>query len=252
MDAVLLSLLKGLTFSSEGLSLFLFVISAVLLLLFFRIGGKAGLFCFVNLAYITANIQVLHLVEFSFLDQPVALGTILFAMTFLATDILTEHYGPRSARQAVALSFVAQIGFTLLMLITVAHPPLPDVEGNQLVHSSMITLFVPAVRIMVASLIAYFVSQFFDIWVFNKISHMTHRRFLWLRTSIVTLSSALLDNIMFSMLAWVVFSPNPVGWKTLFITYILGTYGGRAIVSIASVPLMYLSYKLKPKEDSCV
>jgi len=252
MDHYLLSFINGTLspLSPESLSAVTFVVAAALLLLFLRIGGAIGVFCFINLAYIVSNIQVLHAAQFSFLSEPVALGTVLFAMTYLATDIVTEHYGPRRARQAVALSFLTQVGFTLLMLLTLAHPPLPEHPGNGDIYKSMSTLFTPSLRILVASLASYYISQLLDIAVFQKIADMTHKRFLWLRTTVSTSLSALADNIIFSTLAWVLLSPDPVSLRTLIMTYILGTYVARVFVSIAGVPVMYLSYTALPKKNN--
>jgi len=251
MDIKLISFIETYLFSlsAEWLSIGTFAVSSLLLLLFLRVGGACGVFCFINLAYIASNIQVLHVAKFSFLNEPVALGTVLFAMTYLATDMLTEHYGPQKARTAVALSFLTQIGFSFLMLITLAHPPLQDHAGNVDLYKSMSLVFTPSLRILVASLISYYLSQLLDIAVFQKIATLTHKKWLWLRTIVSTSLSALADNIIFSTLAWVVLSPTPVGIRTLFITYILGAYMARLFVSVASVPVMYLSYTFLPKEN---
>jgi uncharacterized integral membrane protein (TIGR00697 family) len=223
-------------------------VASFFLLLFLRVGGAAGLFCFINLAYITANIQVLHVSDFSFLSEPVALGTVLFAMTYLATDMLTEHYGAAKARKAIVLSFIAQIAFTLIMLMTLAHPPMENHHGDGTIYAAMEVLFLPAPRIMAASVIAYCASQFLDIWLFKRLSDVTEKKHVWFRTAVSTLLSALADNIIFSTLAWIILSPTPVSVSTLIFTYILGTYVARAFVSIAGVPIMYASYRAKPKE----
>lgn len=249
MDNWLFHLLQQTTLSHspEGLSVILFLIGGGALLLFFRLGGVLGLFCFLNLAYLTANIQVLHLAQFSFSHEPVALGTILFAMTYLASDMMTEHYGAFYARRAVLLSFITQIAFVLFMSITILHPPLPQYPENPEIHHAMRVLFMPAPRIMIASLVAYGISQLCDIWIFQRISLWTKTRFLWLRTSLATVIAALIDNIIFSYLAWVLLSPHPVNLDQLVMTYIMGTYLARMIIAVAGVPFMYISYRLKPK-----
>lgn len=232
--------------SSEILSLILAVASCSILLLCFRFGGAFGLISFMTLSYIASNIQVLHMAQFSFLKEPVAQGTWLFALTYLISDILTEHYGPHLARRAVLLSFLTQIGFTVFMMLCVWHPPLPDTPGNTDIHTAMTTLFMPSLRIMVASLASYGLSQLLDIWIFQKISTLTQGRYVWLRTSVSSCLAAFLDNVIFSTLAWVLLSPTPVSWRSLIVTYILGTYIARIIVSCASIPMMYISYRLRP------
>ena len=249
MDDWLFQFLQHTTLSrsSEGLSILLFFVSGGALLLFLRLGGVLGLFCFLNLAYLAANIQVLHVAQFSFTSEPVALGTILFSMTYLASDMMTEHYGAVYARRAVLISFLTQIAFVLFMTLTLLHPPLAQYHDNPLIHNAMRILFMPAPRIMVASLIAYGVSQLCDIWLFQRMSFWTEGKLLWLRTFFSTSIAALIDNTVFSYLAWVLLSSYPVNMYQLFMTYILGTYLARVIIAGAGIPLMYLSYRLKPR-----
>lgn len=247
MDTFLFSKLSAIPLSIESLSILMALLSCGILLLCLRFGGAYGLISFMTMAYLACNIQVLHLAQFSFLSEPVALGTWLFAMTYLASDMLTEHYGAAHARRAVVLSFVTQIGFTALMIVCIWHPPLSNVPGNGEIHASLTHIFMPSVRIMIASVIAYACSQFLDIWIFQKIANMTQGRYVWLRTTASSALAALLDNIIFSSLAWVILSPHPVSWHTLIYTYILGTYGARFCVSLIGIPMMYVSYKIKPE-----
>ena len=63
------------------------------ILIFLKFFGEVGLYVYTSIAVIAANIQVLKIVKFPFFSDPIALGTILFASTFLCTDILSEYYG---------------------------------------------------------------------------------------------------------------------------------------------------------------
>ena len=67
-----------------------------------------------------------------------------------------------------------------------------------------------------ASMIAYLISQFFDVWFFEFISKLTNRRFLWLRNNLSTITSSLIDNFIFSIFAWIIFNPNPLNFSTVF------------------------------------
>ncbi len=81
--------------------LFFLVICLLTILLLLRLFGEVGIFIYTVIAIISANIQVLKIVEFPFFSNPIALGTILFSSTFLATDILTEYYGSKVARKNI-------------------------------------------------------------------------------------------------------------------------------------------------------
>ena len=74
-------------------------------LIFLKLFGEVGLYVYSVIAIIAANIQVLKLVKFSFFSEPIALGTVLFASTFLCTDILAEYYGTKKARINVLIRF---------------------------------------------------------------------------------------------------------------------------------------------------
>lgn len=197
------------------------------------------------MATITANIQVLKVAEFGFSPEPVALGTVIFATVFLVSDIITEHYGKKAAQQGVWLSFAMQIFMTIFMLLTIGHHPLP----GDVAHTAIETLFLPSPRLLIASLTAFAISQFFEIQIFYRFQIATAGKMLWLRANVSSIMAALLDNVIFSTIAWVILAPNPVTLKSLMFTYILGTYLARVIVSLMSTPIIYLSYKCLPKND---
>jgi uncharacterized integral membrane protein (TIGR00697 family) len=242
MDTVIKDFLTH-GYSPEFLALITLIVGSGALLLLFRLYGALGLFCYAIMAYLATNIQVLQVSNYFFLEEPVALGTVLFATTFLVSDILTEHFGATVARKIVGLSFITQFVFTLLMLITIAHPR----EGDLAVVNAMELLFLPAPRLFAASLVAYVISQLIDIWIFEKISKQTRKKYLWFRTIVSTSFSALIDSLIFSSLAWVVLNPNPVSLNSLIFTYVLGGLAARVFVAIVSTPVIYLSYYCLPK-----
>ncbi len=227
------------------LLLLLTCFTAVLALV--RLFGAAGLYVYVAVAVIGANIQVLKPVQFAVFADPVALGTVLFASTYLCTDILAEHYGRAEARRAVLLGFAAYLLWTVLMLLTLGFAPLTGTEAGAglawalPMHDAMATLFTPAPALFVAGMTAYLVSQFHDIWLYRLIGRVTDGRFLWLRNNASTMVSALIDNTVFSVLAWVVFAPEPIGWQPLVFTYILGTWVLRVLVAALDTPFLYLA-----------
>ena len=95
----------------------LFCFSSILI--FLRLFGYVGIF-YTSLAVIAGNIQVLKTVDF-YSPEPVALGTILFASTFLCTDILSEYYGKE--KQVNILIGFSLFFMTLLMVITIGFKP---------------------------------------------------------------------------------------------------------------------------------
>lgn len=232
-------------FSGELVSWITFCFCVIFILVSMRIFGLVGLYAYNILATIIANIQVLKMVEFEFSPEPLALGTVIFATVFLVSDIITEHYGKEAAQKGVWLSFSMQVFMVAFMLLTIGHHPLP----NDPFHNAIETLFLPSPRLLIASLTAFAISQLLEIRLFHRIRVATSGRMLWLRTNISSLFASLLDNIIFSTIAWIILAPAPVGLKVLVFTYILGTYLARVIVSLLSTPIIYFSYKCLPKND---
>lgn len=241
----------------EAVSLILFAVCMISLLTLFRLFGGMGLYLFNTMAILTANIQVLKVVQFQFSAEPIALGTIVFASTYLASNLLTEHYGERAAKQGVWYGFAAQICMTLLMWVAIGYPSLAvetlgsdkfsSAEYFMATERAMALLFTPAPRILFASLLAYMISQWFDITVFQALKRMTQQKWLWLRSGVSLTLSALVDTLVFSVLAWQWLSPTPVSFSTLIFTYVLGAFVMRLLVAGLSLPVMYLSYFFKPQ-----
>lgn len=228
----------------EAPLLMLFLFSSIMILIMARFFGQNGLYVYGVLAIIIGNIQVLKGVHLSFWDNPVALGTIIFSSSFVTTDTLTECFGTRAARRAIGLGFSASLLITGAMLLTLGITPLdvlPTNENYHFVeaHHAMIVLFTPSVAILGASLISYICSQLLDIVIFQKLRQASHKVGLWMRSGVSTAIAFLIDNTIFSVFAWVIFSQAPVSLDSLIWTYILGTYVLRLMSMVAYMPIVY-------------
>ena len=222
----------------EILTLGLLISCGLVILFMTRLYGPVGLMVYSSLAVIVANLQVQTATTYQFFDEPIALGTIVFSSIFIVSSILTEYYGKAQARKAVWLSFTAMIIVTFFMLVTIGFKP---AKGFYEAHTAMCVLFLPAPALIAASLIAYAVGQLNDIWLFAALSRLTRGKFLWFRSFLATLIGAFLDNLIFSVLAWMVFAPNPLPWSVVFFTYVLGTYLLRILVALVGIPFVYLA-----------
>ena len=220
----------------------LFCFSSILI--FLKLFSFAGLYVYSALAVIIGNIQVLKTVDFFYSPEPVALGTVLFASTFLCTDILSEHFGKDKARKNVLIGFISFLFVTIVMLITVGFNP----SENDWAQESLENIFTPMSRFFIASMIAYLVSQYFDVWIYSTIKNLTMNRFLWLRNNLSTILSSLIDNTVFSILAWIILNPNPETFYNVIMIYILGTYILRIFIALIDTPFMYLSKIFLPRK----
>ncbi len=245
MDNFFANLIQTLALlSPEALLALGFFTCIVFILLSFRFFGAFGLVCYSVLAVTIANIQVLKLGVFSYMSEPIALGTVVFTTLFTTSDLITEHYGANLAKKTIYLTFLMQIFVMLSMLFVIAHPE----SGGQtsLVHTGLETLFTPSLRLLIASLIAFIISQHIDISIFAALKKRHGRNLLWLRGNVSSLISGLFDTFIFSILAWIVLAPNPLSFSTVLIGFIGFSQILRVFISILSTPLLYISYRLKP------
>ena len=231
------------------------------ILVFLRLFGYVGLYVYSAIAIIAANIQVLKQANFNFFSSinekiipfyepsPIALGTILFASTFLCTDILSEYYGKEKARKNVLIGFCSFFLMTILMLVTIGIQPAED-EWVSMVQESLAILFTPMTSIFVASMIAYLISQYFDIWFFSYLKTVSSNKLLWLRNNVSTAVSSLIDNTIFSIFAWIILNPNPFPLSDVVMTFILGVYLLRVFIAILDTPFIYLARYFIPKEKN--
>ena len=229
------------------------------ILVFLRLFGYVGLYVYSAIAIIAANIQVLKQANFNFFSSinekiipfyepsPIALGTILFASTFLCTDILSEYYGKEKARKNVLIGFCSFFLMTILMLVTIGIQPAED-EWVSMVQESLAILFTPMTSIFVASMIAYLISQYFDIWFFSYLKTVSSNKLLWLRNNVSTAVSSLIDNTIFSIFAWIILNPNPFPLSAVIMIFILVVYLLRVFIAILDTPFIYLAKYFIPEE----
>ena len=213
--------------------------------------GKTGIYVYVALAIILANIQVLKVIEFPFFPEPMALGTILFISVFLCTDILNEYFDKKSATKCIYLGISAYLFSTIIMFMTISLKPIdPSLNESWAwsydMHQAIQTIFLPQFPIIVASIFAFFISQKIDIFIFSYLKNKNNSK-LWFRNNISTIFSQFIDNIIFSLLAFNFLSSNPVPIIDLIISYGIGIYLIRIALSIFDTFFIYLARNFLPK-----
>lgn len=213
----------------------------LLIILAYRLFGKWGLIMWIPVSTIIANIQVVQTIElFGF---SATLGNVVYATSFLITDILSENYGRKEANKAVWIGFFSLISMTLLMNIALLYRPLEGDDFAGVTHQSLNTIFSLMPRIALASLTAYVISQRHDVWAFHfwKTKFSSDNQ-LWLRNNLSTMVSQLFDSAVFVMIAfWGVFETSLLG-EIFLTTYIL-----KWLVAAADTPFVYWAKRIHRK-----
>ena len=218
----------------------LFLFGSVLLA--YRMFSKSGLYAMTVIATVFSNIEVLILVHAFGMEQ--TLGNVLFASTFLITDILSENEGKKAANLAVSLGiFISAFSIVLTQGWFLYTPSEAD-----WVMPSVQTIFTNTPRTMLASLLAYVISQYFDVWLYHKWWSVTTRRFgdskrfLWLRNNGSTLVSQIVNTLVFTVVAfWGMYSAFTV------LSLFLSTYVIYIFTSLLDTPCVYIARIIKTK-----
>lgn len=206
----------------------------------YRIFGKIGLYVMTAISTILANIEVLMLIDGFGLEQ--TLGNVMFASTFLITDIISENEGKKSASRAVWLGVFTSVVMLIFTQYWLFYLP----SGNDWASEHIHAIFSTTPRLLLASFIGYVISQRFDVWLYHKWWSITtdkcgdSTRFLWLRNNGSTLISQIINTLLFTLIAF-------AGWydtKTL-ISVMLSSYVVYIFTSLIDTPFVYIARKMK-------
>lgn len=208
----------------------------------YRFFGKTGLYCLSAIATILANIEVLLLINAFGMEQ--TLGNVLFAVTFLITDILSECEGKKEANKAVWIGMFTSLFFLLLSQSWLMYVP----AKSDWAMGSIREIFSSTPRMLLSSFVVYAVSQMFDVWLYHKWWTFTEkktgdrRKFLWLRNNGSTLVSQLLNTLLFTLFAFY----GTYEWGTL-VSIFASSYVIYIFTSLLDTPALYLARRMHDK-----
>lgn len=205
-----------------------------ILLICKKLFGKNGLIAWVGLATVLANIITAKNVNVFGLST--AIGTVMFASTFLATDILAEYYSVQDAKKAVKVGLFSNIILIVSTQIALLYTPSEFDYAN----GAMQTLFSLNLRISIASAAMYYIANMADIYVFSKIKEKTEGKMLWLRNNVATMLCNCLENFGFIGLAFA----GIYDFGTIM-TIAISTSIIEAIVAVCDTPFLYLAKRMK-------
>lgn len=214
-------------------------------LLAYRLFGKSGLFVAGACASILANIEATMLIVGFGMEQ--TLGNVLFAVTFLITDILSECESKRDAQTAVWLSVFASVFFLVLNQSWLLYTPSPNDTAMPHVQA----FFSSTPRLLLSSLVVYALSQIFDVWLYHTWWKFTEKRtgnrrsFLWLRNTGSTLVSQIINTLLFTLFAFAGTYDAPTLFSIFLSSYVIYLF-----TSILDTPVVYWARHLK--EQGCV
>jgi len=168
-------------------------------------------------------------------------GTLIFPLTFLLSDLITEVYGYKHARRAIWCGFLFNLFFIIYGQIVI-HMPNPNFPTNNIMFDTILAF---NCRIIIASFISYLCSEPLNSLIMAKMKIFTNGRFMWLRFVTSTISSAALDSVIFTVIAFYGTMSNGN-----LIEFIIVMWFIKVIIEIAGLPCsIYLANKLKNLES---
>ncbi len=228
--------------SNELLLILSMFLNYGLVLFFYRAFGKAGLFAWTALVTIAANIEVLLLVQAFGIEQ--TLGNVLFASSFLVSDILSENEGKEEATKAVKIGIATNISFILISQFWLLY----TVSANDWALEPIKQIFSSTPRVMLAGLLVYAFSQWLDVHIYHFIWKATTRHFndstkaLWFRNNVSTLISQIFNTLLFTFAAFY----GTYDMQTI-ISIVISSYLIYVVTSLCDTPAVYISRMIKKK-----
>jgi uncharacterized integral membrane protein (TIGR00697 family) len=208
--------------------------------------GRIALVALFVTALTTAQLTASKLLAFGLpFELPVAGPEIIlpgaalaYALTFFASDCYSELYGRRAAQVMVNVAFL--MNFVLLALVwsTILAP-----AANPDAAAQYRQVLAPGTNIVLGSLLAYVVSQNWDVLVFHRIREATGPSMLWLRNIASTATSQAIDTVLFVSVAFYV-APRLLGFGTQFeipviLSLIVGQYLLKLLIALVDTPFVY-------------
>lgn len=158
-------------------------------------------------------------------------AVVAYPLTFLMTDLIGEIWGKEQANRAVKIGFICQLTSLVMIGLAILLPVAPFADNQAEFKAIMSQSF----RVVAASLVAYYCSQSWDVWIFHKLREKSTGN-KWLRNNVSTMTSQIIDTAIFITIAFIGTVPNI--WVMIF-----SQYGIKCIYALLDTIPFYLLTK---------
>lgn len=185
--------------------------------------------CLVIAQFLATKLTYIQLPHFGRVIFPA--GVLAYALTYLCTDVISEVWGRHRATATVIVGFIASLIALILVWIAIHLPTLGGGEEP----GSFDEIANKIIRVIVASMSAYLISQFNDVWLFHTLKRITRGKALWMRNLVSTSVSQFIDSSVFIFLAFYGDMGLGVIWSL-----IIGQFAIKFLIAVLDTPLVYL------------
>lgn len=159
-------------------------------------------------------------------------GVLAYSVTFIVSDIISEIWGKERANEVIQCGFIALLTAIVLSWAALHWTPAPFWHGQE----GFASVLSNTPRIVLASLVAYIISQTHDVWLFHLLKKITDGNHLWLRNNVSTVVSQLIDSTIFVTVAF--YGVMPVG------DIIIGQWFAKIAIAVIDTPFVYMGVSL--------
>ena len=163
----------------------------------------------------------------------ISVGILPYPITFLITDIISEIYGSKKANQVVTAGIYASV-FSL-GIIYLANA-LPAIDNSPVNDQTFTLVFGQTALAILASMIAYLLAQYIDIYIYHFWKRKTNGKMLWLRNNFSTFSSQIVDTTSVLVLLC---SFQVIPWD-IFTELLLSGILFKILIAVLDTPFLYL------------
>ena len=163
---------------------------------------------------------------------PVGLSALFYAPIFVITNVINERYGKKEAKKIMHIGL-----FSLVVLLALLYlgTSMPSAMETAKMSDALNTLFHISVRMVIGTIITYYVAQVVTIYLYQKIGNITKGKMLWLRHNVAIIIALGIDSVIFYPIAFYGSIPSAT-----LITVILTGWFIKSFVSVAGTPVTYL------------
>jgi uncharacterized integral membrane protein (TIGR00697 family) len=180
-------------------------------------------------------------------DVTFGAGNLFFPIAYIFADVFTEVYGYAAARRAIWVGFGALLFSAVMGAVVVGLPPAASEPFNGVLQPALELVFGNTWRIVLASLVAYWIGDFINSYVMAKMKVATEGKYLWTRTIGSTVVGQLVDSIIFYPLAF-----GGVWVTSTLVQVVLFNWVMKVTVEAVFTPVTYLvvnAFKRAEGED---
>jgi hypothetical protein len=166
-------------------------------------------------------------------------STAIFVLPIIysVNDVITEVFGPERTRSIIRSSIIMVFLLSLIGLFFTALPPSSRYATSEPAYD---LIFKQSVRISVASLLAFALSDMLDLFIFNKLRETMGKKALWFRNNASNIISLFFDTVIFMTLAFYALDKSFMNNFNFLVSVILPYWFMKCFMSVIETPLVYL------------